>query len=74
MPHVGMGVVVVHLGARQPATIEDVRDEGRTLVVDGVVFTLRTVNGRFVREGDPPFGVRLVLGPGGDPGPSMPEV
>lgn len=74
MPHVGMEVVVVHLGARRPAVVDEVHDGGRTLVVGATAFTLRAVNGRFVREGDPPFGVRLVLGPGGDPGPSMPEV
>ena len=29
----------------------------------GERFTLRRVNGRFVREGEPPYGTRLAFGP-----------
>ena len=63
MPYVGMPVRVVHLGAVEPAVISDVRDDGRTLVAGGERFTLRRVNGRFVREGEPPYGTRLAFGP-----------
>jgi len=61
MPYAGMPVRVVHLGAVEPAVIEEVRDDGRTLVVAGECFTLRRVNGRFVREGEPPYGTRLAF-------------
>ena len=71
LPRVGMEVVVLHLGAREPGVIEAVRDDGRTLVVGGVAFTLRVNNGRFVRAGDPPFGVRLVLAPANDGAPRV---
>lgn len=61
MPYVGMPVAVMHLGALEPAVVEEVRDDGRTLVVDGMAFTLRRLNGWFVREGQPYYGTRLVL-------------
>jgi hypothetical protein len=56
-----MPVRVVYLGAVEEAVIEEVRDEGRTLVVGEERFTLRRVNGRFVRDGEPPYGTRLVF-------------
>jgi hypothetical protein len=59
MPYPGMPVRVVHLGAVEPAVIDEVHDGGQTLVVGEERFTLRRVNGRFVREGEPPYGTRL---------------
>ena len=64
MPAVGMAVRVLHLGAVEHGVIEALLDEGRTLVVDGERFTLRRLNGRFVREGEPSFGARLAFGEG----------
>ncbi|HZO35518.1 MAG TPA: hypothetical protein VFB41_01450 [Solirubrobacteraceae bacterium] len=61
VPRVGMKVRVVLLGAERTVVIEDVRDDGRTVVAGGQVFTLRTLTGRFVLEGDPYYGSRLVL-------------
>jgi hypothetical protein len=63
LPYVGMAVRVVHLGTIEAATIEEVHDHGRTLVVAGETYTLRRVNGRFVREGEPYYGTRLLLRP-----------
>jgi hypothetical protein len=70
LPYVGMPVGVMHLGAVEPGEVEEVRDDGRTLVVDGVPFTLRRLNGWFVREGEPYYGTRLLLAP---PPPSPPS-
>jgi hypothetical protein len=53
---------VVYLGAVEEAVIDEVHDDGRTLVVGEDRFTLRRVNGRFVREDEPPYGARLVFG------------
>lgn len=64
LPYVGMAVRVVYLGAVEEAVIDEVRDDGRTLVVGDDRFTLRRVNGRFVRDGEPPYGTRLVFDPG----------
>jgi hypothetical protein len=55
---------VVHLGREEPCVVEEVRDGGRTVVAAGTVFVLHPMTGRFVREGDPYYGVRLVLGQG----------
>lgn len=57
-----MPVRVMHLGIIERAVVDEVRDEGRALVVDGAVFTLRRLNGWFVREGEPYYGTRLLLG------------
>ena len=65
LPFVGMRVRVWHLGAMEHAVVEDVRDHGRTLVVDGDTYTLRRLNGRFVRNGEPYYGTRLLLRPPG---------
>jgi hypothetical protein len=59
-----MAVRIVHLGAVEEAVIDDVRDEGHTLVVGRERFTLRRTNGRFVREGEPSYGTRLVFATG----------
>jgi hypothetical protein len=59
-----MRVRVIHLGAVEEAVIEEVRDQGRTLVVGRERFTLRRVNGRYVREGEPSYGTKLALAPG----------
>jgi hypothetical protein len=58
-----MAVHVMHLGSVEKAVIEEVRDEGRTLVVGRDRFTLRRVNGRFVRDGEPSYGTRLAFEP-----------
>ena len=62
LPVVGMPVRVVHLGAVEHGVVEAVLDEGRTLVVGGQRFTLRRLNGRFVREGEPSYMTRLAFG------------
>jgi hypothetical protein len=61
-PYVGMPVRVVYLGAVEEAVIAEVHDDGRTLVVSEDRFTLRRVNGRFVRQDEPPYGTRLAFG------------
>jgi hypothetical protein len=61
VPRIGMEARIVHLGAEEPAVVEDVRDGGRVVVAGGVTFVLHPTTGRFVREGDPYYGVRLVL-------------
>jgi hypothetical protein len=61
LPHVGMPVRVWHLGVMERAVVDEVRDHGRTLVVEGDTYTLRRLNGRFVREGEPYYGTRLLL-------------
>jgi hypothetical protein len=63
LPRAGMAVHVMHLGSVEKAVIEEVRDEGRTLVVGRDRFTLRRVNGRFVRDGEPSYGTRLAFEP-----------
>jgi hypothetical protein len=70
IPYVGMRVRVVHLGAVEHGVVEDVRDDGRTLVVDGETYTLRRLNGRFVRAGEPYYGTRLLLRQQQPPPPS----
>jgi hypothetical protein len=57
-----MPVRVVHLGLVEEAVVEHVSDDGRTLVVAHERFTLRRVNGRFVRDGEPSYGTRLMWG------------
>jgi hypothetical protein len=61
LPYIGMPVRVVYLGAIEEAVIDEVHDDGRTLVVSGDRFTLRRVNGRFVRDGEQSFGTRLAF-------------
>jgi hypothetical protein len=60
-PYPGMPVRVMHLGVTEPAEVEEVRDDGRTLVVGGEAYTLRRLNGWFVRDGEPYYGTRLLL-------------
>jgi hypothetical protein len=67
LPYVGMRVRVVHLGVTEHAVIEEVHDDGRTLVVGGETYTLRRLNGRFVRRGEPYYGTRLLLRQPGSP-------
>jgi hypothetical protein len=57
-----MPVRVAHLGRMDASVVEDVRDGGRTLVVDGRAYTLRRLTGHFVADGEPYYGVRLVFG------------
>jgi hypothetical protein len=61
LPVVGMAARVVHLGAEEDAVVEEVREGGRVLRAAGQTFVLHPMTGRFVREGDPYYGVRLVL-------------
>jgi hypothetical protein len=56
-----MAASVVHLGAEEDAVVEEVRDGGRVVLAGGQRFALHPMTGRFVREGDPYYGVRLVL-------------
>ena len=56
-----MDARVVRLGSERHVVIEDVRDGGRTVVAGGQSFTLRSLTGRFVLEGEPYYGTRLVL-------------
>ena len=64
VPRVGMAVQVMRFGVVEQAAIEEVRDGGRTVVVAGETYTLRPVNAHYVCEGEPPYGTRLLLGPG----------
>jgi hypothetical protein len=57
-----MDARVVRLGVEERVTVEEVRDDGRTVVAGGQIFTLRALTGRFVLEGEPYYGARLVLG------------
>jgi hypothetical protein len=59
---------VLHLGASEDGTIESVGDGGHTLVVNGDRYTLRRVNARYVRDGEPWYGTRLAIGPDEDLG------
>jgi hypothetical protein len=61
LPYIGMPVRVVHLGHVEPEVVAEVADGGRTLIVAGARYTLRRLNGRFVREDQPYYGVRLSL-------------
>ena len=65
VPYPGMPVLVEHLGSVEPGVVSAVEDDGRALVVGGDRYTLRRLNGRFVRDGEPYYGVRLVLAPPG---------
>jgi hypothetical protein len=57
-----MPVRIVLLGRNDAGTVEEVRDEGRTLVVGGRAYTLRRLTGQYVADGEPYYGARLVLG------------
>ena len=61
-PYVGMPVQVVHLGRTEEGVVDEVRGGGRTLVVDGVAYSLRRLTGEYVADGQPYYGVRVVLG------------
>lgn len=61
LPHVGLEVDVVHLGATTPALIEEVRDGGRTLIAAGDAYVLSALTAHYVRAGEPYYGVRLRL-------------
>ena len=61
LPAVGMAARVVHLGTEEATVVAEVREGGRVLVAAGQTFVLHPMTGRFVREGDPYYGVRLVL-------------
>jgi hypothetical protein len=62
-PYVGMPVQVVHLGRTEEGVVDEVREGGRTLVVDGVAYSLRRLTGEYVADGQPYYGVRVVLDP-----------
>jgi len=57
-----MAVRIVHLGREDLAVIEEVRDGGRTVIAGGRAFTLRRLTGEWVADGEPYYGLRLVLG------------
>ena len=40
---------------------DEIRDEGRTLVVRGQTFSLRRLTGHFVLDGEPYYGTRVSL-------------
>ena len=61
-PYAGMVVQVMRFGTVEPAAVEEVRDEGRTLIVEGEAYTLRPVNAHYVLDGEPSYGTRLLLG------------
>ncbi|MFL5844727.1 MAG: hypothetical protein ACJ762_08550 [Solirubrobacteraceae bacterium] len=61
VPAVGMPARILHLGAEEAVVVEEVRDGGREIVAGGLTFALNAMTGRFVRDGDPYYGVRLVL-------------
>lgn len=61
LPRVGMEVGIVHLGVTTPAVVEQVLDGGRRVVAGGETFELSRLTARFVRTGDPYYGVRLAL-------------
>ena len=61
VPRPGMVARIVHLGAEETTVVETVDDGGRVVVAGGQRFVLHPMTGRFVREGDPYYGVRLVL-------------
>jgi hypothetical protein len=65
LPRVGMPATIVHLGVRTPAVVEQVLDDGRTLVAGGQTFELSRLTAHYVRAGDPYYGVRLALSPAG---------
>lgn len=67
IPHVDMPVRVVYLGAVEEGRVSEVADGGRVLTVGGDRYTLRRLNGRFVREGEPYYGVHLALGAAAPP-------
>jgi hypothetical protein len=56
-----MAVEIVRLGASRPAVVEEVRDDGRTLIVAGEAYALSRLTAHYVRAGDPYYGVRLRL-------------
>jgi peptidase E len=58
-----MAVAIIHLGVRTPAVVEEIRDDGRTIVAGGETFELSQLTAHFVRAGDPYYGVRLALSP-----------
>ncbi len=59
IPHAGMAVEIVHLAARTPAVVDEVRDGGRTLIVGGDAYVLSPLTAHYVRAGQPYYGVRL---------------
>lgn len=63
LPRVGMAGRIVHLGHEEHVVVEEVRDGGRVVIAGGTAFALHPLTGRFVREGDPYYGVRLELDP-----------
>jgi hypothetical protein len=63
MPTVGMSVRIQHFGSSEPGTIEAVLDEGRVIVVSGRRFRLHPSTAKFVAEGEPYYGTRVVLTP-----------
>lgn len=63
MPTIGMQVRVQHFGSSEPGVIEAVLDQGRVIVVGGRRFRLHPSTAKFVAEGEPYYGTRVVLTP-----------
>jgi len=67
IPRIGDTASMVQLGMRRAVHVVAV--DGRTLVVreeagDETTFVLNELTGHWVRQGDPYYGVRLMLHPG----------
>lgn len=63
IPVVGMTVHVLRLGPDDLRSVESVGEDGRSVVVDGVTYTLHPMTGEWVRAGDPYWGQRIILDP-----------
>lgn len=70
MPQIGMLATVEGFAGRDQAVVIGVEDAGRRVIVDcggeRLAFTLRRLTGRYVREREPYYGVRLKLVPDPD--------
>jgi hypothetical protein len=58
-----MPVRVQHFGSSEPGVIEAVLDEGRVIVVSGRRYRLHPSTAKFVAEGEPYYGTRVLLAP-----------
>lgn len=56
-----MPVRIIHLGVVEDGVIEEVRDGGREILVNGALFTLRELTGQFVLATEPWYGTRVVF-------------
>jgi hypothetical protein len=67
MPQIGMQVTVEGFAGREAGVVVGVEDGARRVIVEcggeRLAFTLRRLTGRYVREREPYYGVRLRLVP-----------